>query len=237
MSALAIGAVVFAFVFGGALVGMFLRSALPKSHIDADSREIIKVAMVMIATLAALVIGLLIASAKTSFDNKQEAMRRLAAHAVLLDRTLAEYGPESREARDLLRQSFATSVRQIWPEEKAGAVELDVISRRQGIEEIQHKLLGLSPQNDEQRWLKSTALQTSHDAATARWLVVEQLSSSIQWPFLSVLVFWVVIIFASFGLLSPRNGTVITALLVSSLRSRWRVPSILFWKWISHIAD
>jgi hypothetical protein len=157
----------------------------------------------MIATLAALVIGLLIASAKTSFDNKQEAMRRLAAHAVLLDRTLAEYGPESREARDLLRQSFATSVRQIWPEEKAGAMELDVISRRQGIEEIQHKLLGLSPQNDEQRWLKSTALQTSHDAATARWLVVEQLSSSIQWPFLSVLVFWVVIIFASFGLYRP----------------------------------
>jgi len=85
------------------------------------------------------------------------------------------------------------------------------------MESIQHKIQGLSPQNDAQRWLKSTALQISHDIATARWLVLQQLSSSIQWPFLAILVFWLVTIFTSFGLFAPRNGTVIATLLVAAL--------------------
>jgi hypothetical protein len=217
MNALAIGGVVFLLVFGGAIFGMYLRVVLPNNHKDMESRDVIKVAMAMIATLAALVIGLLIASAKSSFDNKVGTITRMAAQAVLLDRTLAEYGPETREVRDLLRNSVAASIDQIWPRERAGNVELGAIGRGQGIEELQHKILGLTPQNDDQRWLKTAALQISQDAATARWLVVEQLGSSIQWPFLTTLVFWLIIIFASFGLLSPRNITVVTALLASAL--------------------
>jgi hypothetical protein len=217
MSASAIGAVVFACVFGGALLGTFLGNALPKHHLDTNSRDVIKVATATIATLTALVIGLLIASAKTSFDNKDGTIRRAAAHAILLDHTLAEYGSEAREARDLLRQNVATTIRQIWPMERMGKVEPEAISRGHGIEAIQQNLLALSPKNDQQRWLKSTALQISQDMATARWRVFEQLDSGIQWPFLTILVFWLVTIFTSFGLFAPRNSTVITALLVASL--------------------
>ena len=122
MSALAVGGMVFVCVLGGALLGMFLGGVLPKHHLSGDSKDSIKVAMAMIATLAALVVGLLIASAKSSFDGKDSEMKGAAAHILLLDRTLAEYGPETREIRDLLRQTVAQRISQIWPQESAGTV-------------------------------------------------------------------------------------------------------------------
>jgi hypothetical protein len=217
MSASAIGGAVFVCVFGGALLGMFLGNVLPKHHVGNDTKDVVKAAMAMIATLAALVIGLLIASAKTSFDNKEGTIKRLASQALQLDSMLVEYGPEAREARDQLRQAVATAIGQIWPRGSAGNLKPEIIGRSHGIEAVQHKLQGLSPQSDEQRWLKSTALQISYDMAAARWLVFHQLSSSIQWPLLIVLIFWVVAIFVTFGLFAPRNGTVIAALLLSAL--------------------
>jgi hypothetical protein len=217
MSALAIGGIVFICVFGGALVGMGLGAVLPKHHLDSGSKDVIKVAMAMISTLAALVIGLLVASAKSSFDSKDAAIKRVASQAILLDRTLAKYGPETREARALLRESLKMTIRQIWPAEGTEKVDPGAISRLQGGDASQDQVLRLTPQNDEQTWLKSTALQIFQDVAAARWSVFEQLSSSIQWPFLAILIFWLVGIFVSFGLFAPRNGTVITALLASSL--------------------
>jgi hypothetical protein len=121
----------------------------------------------MIATFTALVIGLLVASAKTSFDNKDGTIKRVASQAVLLDHMLAECGPEKREAREFLRQGVATTIRQLWPTEGAGKIDPDAIGRTQGIEASRKRVLRLSPQNDEQKWLKLTALQVYHDVATA----------------------------------------------------------------------
>ena len=101
MSALSIGVVVFVVVFAGALLGMFLGRVLPKEHLSAETKDVIKVAMAMIATLAALVLGLLTASAKSSLDDKEGQVRSWAAELLLLDRTLAAYGPEAQSARDL----------------------------------------------------------------------------------------------------------------------------------------
>jgi len=217
MSALAIGGIVFACVFGNALFGMFLGSVLPKHHLSAESKDVIKVTMATIATLAALVVGLLIASAKSSFDVQNNELRGAAAHVVLLDRTLAEYGPETQETRELLRRTIALRFHQVWPQESSGRVEPEALNSGAGIEAIQRKLLDLSPQNDAQRWVKATALQLTIDIVEARWLVVEQTGSSIQWPFLVILVFWLAIILASFGLFAPANGSVITALFACSL--------------------
>src|SRR4029078_6058053 len=84
------------------------------------------------------------------------------------------------------------------------------------MEAVQRKLLDLSPQTDAQRWLQSTALQISGSAAE-RWAVLQQIGSSIQWPFMAVLIFWLAIIFASFGLFAPRNASMTAALLVAAL--------------------
>jgi hypothetical protein len=173
--------------------------------------------MAMIATLAALVVGLLIASAKSSFDTKDGELRRVAANAIVLDRTMAEYGPETREARDLLRQIVLMKLHEVWPEGDAKDVRPETISQGHGAESIQRKLLDLTPKSDAQRWLKSTALQISGEIVLMRSLIAEQTGSSIQWPFLTILVFWLSVIFASFGLFAPRNGSVVAALLVCAL--------------------
>ena len=118
MNALAIGGLVFVLAFGGALLGMYLRTVLPDRHLSEDSKDIVRISTAMLATLAALVVGLLIASAKSSFDSKNSELTRSATHYILLDRTLAEYGPETREIRDLIRQVIVTRLHQIWPEAK-----------------------------------------------------------------------------------------------------------------------
>ena len=217
MSALTVGGVVFVCVFGGALLGMLLNAVLPKHHLSSESKDVIKIAMAMIATLAALVVGLLIASAKSSFDAKDSELKSAAARLVILDRTMAEYGAETAEARELLRQLTAAKIRQAWPEERTGNFDPNAIGQGTGTEAIQGRLLALAPQNDAQRWLRSTALQLSESISEARWLMVEQAGSSIQWPFLTILVFWLAAIFASFGLFAPFNGSVITVLFICAL--------------------
>jgi hypothetical protein len=217
MNTLAIGAIVFAVVFGGALFGMYLRAVLPEHHLSADSKDVIRIAMAMIATLAALVVGLLIASAKSSFDTKNGALTRAATRYILLDRTLAQYGPETQASRDLLRQMAETRLHQIWPEEGGGPLNPQTVTQGPGIEIIQRNLLNLAPQNDAQQWLKSKALQLSTDIAEIRWEAVEQLGGSIQWPLLTILVFWFAAIFTSFGLFAPANSSVIIAMFACAL--------------------
>ena len=228
MSALAIGAIVFVCVFGGALFGMFLGRIVPEAHLSSDARDVIKVAMAMIATLAALVLGLMTASANSSLDDKETELRSTGARVVLLDRTLAEYGPETREARDLLKKSLAARIREVWLEENTDIAKAEkAIGSDVRVEAIQEKLLELSPQNDAQRWLQSNALQISNDIATARWSFLEQIEGRVKWPFLIVVVSWLAVIFASFGLFAPRNSSVTVALFVAALSDAGSIFLIL----------
>jgi hypothetical protein len=216
MSALTIGVVVFACVFAGALLGMVLGRVLPKEHLSPEAKDVIKVAMAMIATLAALVLGLLTASAKSSLDDKAAEVRSWAAQVVLLDRTLAEYGPETAGVRDLIKQTMAERINQIWPEQ-GKSMSFDAIAQGGAVEDVQRKLLALTPQTDAQRWLQSQALTIGSTMAATRLSALQQLASSIQWPFLAILVFWLAVIFASFGLFAPRNPLVTVALLLAAL--------------------
>jgi len=216
MSALAIGAIVFACVFAGAVFGMVLGRVLPKDHLSADAKDVIKVTMAMIATLAALVLGLLTASAKSSLDEKAGEVRGWAAQVVLLDRTLAEYGPETFGVRALIKQTLAARIDQIWPGH-GEAVTFDAVTRGSGVEDVQRKLLELTPQTDAQRWLQSTALTISGTMAATRLSALQGLASDIQWPFMTILVFWLAVIFTSFGLFAPRSPIVTAALFVAAL--------------------
>ena len=218
MSALAISLVAFACIFGGALLGMFIRTFLPGHHVSEESKDVVKLGTGMIATLAALVLGLLIASAKGNFDTMNSGLRQVGSRVILLDRIMAHYGPETMEARDLLRRSLTSAIARLWPEDKIGQAVAKAPEGRVNIEAVQDKLRQLSPRNDAQRWLQSRALQISGDIAEGRWLLIEQIGqSSVPMPFLVMLVFWLTVIFTSFGLFSPRNATVIAVLLICAL--------------------
>ena len=115
MRAIAISAIVFACTFGAVLAGIWCRSRLPEQHLGPDSKDVVRVAMGLIATMAALLLGLVVASAKSGFDAQDTAVRTLAANVVMLDRTLAQYGPESKQVRELIRQTVVARIDEVWP--------------------------------------------------------------------------------------------------------------------------
>jgi hypothetical protein len=208
----------FACIFCGMLLGMFLRAILPEHHVSNESKDVVKLGTGMIATMAALVLGLLIASAKGNFDTVSGELRRIGSRVIMLDHVMAHYGPETVEARDLLRRNVASTIERIWPEDKIEQAAAKARAGRVDIEVIQDQLFQLSPRNDAQRWLQSRALQVSAEIAEARRSLLEQVGqSAIPMPFLVMLVLWLTIIFGSFALFTPRNATVIAVLLVCAL--------------------
>ena len=136
MSAAAVSLVVASCVFGGSLLAMYAARALPDSHLSADARDVIKVGMALIATLVALVLGLMIATAKGTYDAQSAGVRQLSANVLLLDRSLAEYGPEAQQPRDLLRQAAELMLQRLWPADDSAPVSLAPGEARSQIERI-----------------------------------------------------------------------------------------------------
>lgn len=204
-------------IFGGALLGLLLSRLLPEGHLRDNSKDTVKVVTGMIATLAALVLGLLISSANDLFDAVDTAITQSAAKIILLDRALANYGPETKSARDQLRSTVVTGMEMFWPEEKAKGSGLEGFERASGMEELQTKIRELAPTTDLQRQLRSEAEKLSGEMLEARWLLIAQAQHAIPITFLVVLLFWLTMLHISFGLLAPRNTTVITVLLISAL--------------------
>ena len=217
MTALGISSIAFACVVVATLVGLFLHDMLPKEHLNDESKDTVKLGMGMVATLAALVLGLLIGFATNSFNNMRSEIQHTAANIILLDRVIANYGAEAKEIRDLLRQSTRARIELIWPEGKFEPSRLESAESVAASEAIQGKLRELSPRTDAQRWLQSRALSLSGDLAQTRWLLIAQADSPIPPVLLAELIFWVAVIFLSFGLFAPRNATVLAALLVCAL--------------------
>ena len=214
-----IGIIVFAFAFGGVLLGMWLRSALPKQHLDTESRDTIKVGIGLIATMSALVLGLVTASAKNAFDSVDHAVRESAMQVLALDRVLARYGPETGPIRAGLKQALGHRIDMIWPQEGARPVNLDPTSggAASRVEGLADAIRSLSPRDDAQRALQTRAVDLAESALQARWLVFAGTEVSVPTPFLVVLLFWLTVTFASFGLFAPRNGTVIAVLFVCAM--------------------
>jgi len=214
-----IGMLVFVCTFGDALVGLWLRSALPDHHLSPDSKDTVKVGIGLIATMTALVLGLVTASAKSSFDALNTAVKHAAADVLALDRTLERYGPESKAVRETLVHVVAQRLELTWPQHAAQAARLEQRDRMRGGdgEGLVERIRGLAPQTENQRWLQAHAVALSEALLDARWAVVSSVGQSVPVPFLVVLVFWLTMIFVSFGVFAPCNATVIVALCVCAL--------------------
>ena len=217
MSSLTIASICAGFIFSGVLLGMFLRGLLPGHHLSNDSKDTVKLGAGMIATLSALVLGLLISSAKSSFDTVGSEITQSAAKIILLDRTLANYGPATKDARELLRRSVAAGIEMIWPEVKTTVPGMTNFERASGMELVQAKLRELTPGSEPQRQLLAQAQQISGELLQSRWLVIEQTQNTLPMPFLLMLLFWLTMLHMSFGLFAPRNATVIVVLLLCAL--------------------
>jgi hypothetical protein len=227
MSPLTMSLIVFACIAGGALLGMFLRSTLPGHHLSADAKDVVRLGTGLIGTIAALVLGLLIASAKNSFDTQSTQIRQLTANIILLDGLLAQYGPETRTVRDLLRRGIVTMTERIWRENTSDLTKATPFAASHASEAFFEKLQDLSPANDAQRSLKDRAMQAGTELAKTRLLLFAQADNAIPMPFLAVLVFWLTIIFASFSLFAQPNVIVISSLFIFALSAAGSIFLIL----------
>ena len=218
MSSIAIAGIVFGCVFGSSVVVMIARRFLPKNHLDAESREVVKLGMGLIATLAALVLGLLIATAKGTYDSQSGLINEISADYLLLDRILARYGPETKETRDLLKSHVAATIERIWPQDAGKAADLSPGGEARAAGETLFDKIGeFTPKTDAQRELKSRAVSVLAEVAQARLRLYARQDSTLPLPFFAVLVFWLAILFGGYGLLAPGNATVVAVLIVCSL--------------------
>jgi hypothetical protein len=214
MSSIGISLIAFACVFGGAVAGMLLRALLPKEHLGPDSKEVVKVGMGLVATMAALVLGLLVASAKSSYDAQSTELTEMSSKVVVLDRILAHYGPETGEVREVLRGTVARILDAMWSKERSDRSGLEPSTNG---EVLYDKIQGLSPKDDKQRANQAQALGFAIGLGQTRWLMYEQRASSVSLPLLVILVLWLSVIFVSFGLFAPPNATVVGSLLAAAL--------------------
>ena len=208
MSSIILGGLVFSCLLGAALFGGSLRHYLPEHHLSAESKDAIKLATAIVATLSAIALGLLTASAKSAFDHAEVEVRMSASQVVLLDRVMAHYGSETQAARSLLRGFVAAQLNR-----PNGGTAADDDS----IEAVQDLLRSLSPKTAAQQSLQTRALDISGRIAEGHWMLVEEGSEGLPLPFVAILVLWLALLFATFGLLAPSNATVICTLLVCAL--------------------
>jgi hypothetical protein len=224
---LVVALIVFACVFGSALLGLYLRTKLPEHHLGDDSIGVVKLAIGLIATMAALVLGLLISSAKGSFDTVNGELVRNAASIIRLDRVLARYGPDTQEVRGMIKQSYGTSIQILASRDPAQVARLGSPEASRRVEDLQHKLEELSPRSEAQGRLKANAIQIADDVLAVRWLALLQAQGTVPMPLLVALVLWLSIIFGAFGLFAPSNGTVIAALFLGALSTSGAIFLIL----------
>jgi hypothetical protein len=196
---------------------MALRIKLPPEHLDSDSKDVVKLVMGVVASMSALVLSLLIASGSGSLQAQRSELQSLAANVLLLDRVLAFYGPEAQETRDALHTALQVTHDRIWSPSSAGIVTLDPTATQSVGVDFFESLQHLSPKNEEQRSLRSEAVQLSGSIARVRYLLFEQSGSGIALPFLAVLVFWLCVLFLGFGLFTRFNATVAVAHLIGAL--------------------
>jgi hypothetical protein len=227
MSAVALSCITFVCISGGAVLGMVLRNMLPEHHLSTDAKDVVRLGTGLIGTIAALVLGLLIASAKGSYDTQSSQIRQMTANIVLLDNVLAQYGPETETARNLLRRGVTILADRMWRENSPGLAKVAPFEASAASEAFYANLQELLPQNDSQRSLQARAIQISTDIAQTRLLLFAQTNNSIPMPFLVVLIFWLTIIFASFSLFARPNPIVVGSLFVFALSAAGTIYLIL----------
>ena len=212
MDSIVTSLIVFACIFGGAILGMFLSPRLPQGHLGEESKRVLTLGSGVVATMAALVLGLLVASAKGTYDAQNNEVLDVCAKIALMDRILKRYGPDADPARQQLRATFTHALERLQAQSDSAdhLANLNTSAAAGAIEKVQE----LAPTNESQRVLKSQAISLSFDLVKTRLLISEQATSQVSLPLLGMVVFWMSINFVSFGLFAPRNATVIVAFIL-----------------------
>ena len=208
----------------GALAGLSLQKLLPMHHLSDQSQETVKLSAGIIATMSALVLGLLVSSAKTSFDVASSSVAQVGAKFIELNELLIEYGPEAKPLRGQVKTLLAQRIDTIWQGRSNALSVLLTLERSSGSNALSESLREFTPKTEEQKAILSQLRQINAELRNDRLLLIEEQQAGLPPILLWILVFWLTLLFVSFGLFAPRNVTVIAALMVCALS----VSSALF---------
>ena len=214
MTSLTVALLAFTCLCASIGLGLFLQGLLPGHHLGSDSKDTVKVASGMIATLTAMVLGLLVSSAKSSFDSLNAGVVEGGARTIQLDRALAHLGPETGPIRRQLRESVDFTLTTVLNPDGASPEATQEFEKRSCIDSIQQRMRGLKSSTDAERQIYNEAYQLAGDLARNRWKLIEQHQSALPTPFFVILLCWLGLLFTTTGLFAPRNGTAITVLLI-----------------------
>jgi hypothetical protein len=214
MNATITALIVFGCLVGAVLTGRTFRRLLPEAHLSAESKDAMKLAIGLVATMSALVLGLLVSSAKGAYDAERSEVILMASKITFLGRVLDAYGPDAADVRAQLRNTTDEAIQQMWPGQMRRPTDRnpDVQAGNLAYAALQE----LSPQNEMQRVLKSSAATLAADLAQTRSLLAAQSVPSVSQPMLIILVSWLVVIFVGFSVLAPPNATTLFALMMSA---------------------
>jgi ABC-type amino acid transport system permease subunit len=215
MSHINIGLISFAAIFGGVIAGMLVRHLLPGHHLGTETQSAVTVSVAVIGTLSALVLGLMITAANRSFSARSDEVRELSVQLIRIDRNLHRYGPEADDTRLALHAWAKAKTQELFPEK--GQARPSSQGTIIMLESVQDEVLDLEPKNPAQVYLRTLCLTLTSNIIQARWSLETLAGQSIPVPFLILLVFWLSIVFASFGLFAPPNPTTIVMLVLCSL--------------------
>ncbi len=204
-------------IVAGVLAGVWLQILLPAHHLSERSQDTVKLGAGVIATMSALVLGLLVSSAKNSYDVASADVAQIGAKFIALDELLVQYGPETQSLREQLKSTLAERIDSMWGPEGNSAAGLRALERSRMTATLQKQLSELAPTTAEQKSLIAEVWQIGADIRQSRLLLLEQQQSGLPPILLGLLVFWLTLLFVSFGLFAPRNVTVIVVLLVCAL--------------------
>lgn len=213
MTAVSVALATFIVIFAGICFGILLHERLPNHYLRKETGETVKLAAGVIATLAALTLGLLIASAKGSYDTRVGLVRKMAASLILSDRLLVLYGPEARDARVKLRAIIAPATDHIWSENTPGGGRKHFEAVTES-EEYANAIYALTPKNDLQQRLRERVVQATLDAANSRLELFSQLNNLLPLPLLVVLAFWFAVMFAAYSMYAEINLVSMVALTI-----------------------
>ncbi len=203
---LIIGLIVFAVILTGALVGYALRQCLPKHHLSEETKSTVSVSMAVVATFSALVLGLLISNANTSFSALGGEVTTLSAQILRLDALLRRYGPETGSARETLRSYAELKTADLFPDNQAD-VRLSDPKTYHLLQQLEDSILALKPASARDKWWLDQAMALAGKIGDTTWLLTQQAGQGTPKTFVALLVFWLTLLFASFGLFAPRNLT------------------------------
>ncbi len=214
MSSITISLITLLCLTSGFLLGLWLQHRLPEHHLSKESQDTVKLGSGMVATMSALILGLLVSSAKSTLDAMNVAIAQNGAAIIQLDHLLAVYGPETRTIREQLKTSVAQQVDRVWQPTATGGSGLRAVEKSTAALDMETSLHTLTPQTDTQKSTLSRIQQICSEMWQNRLLILEQQQQPVTPVFIVLLAFWLAMLFLSFGLFAPRNATVFAVLLV-----------------------